>query len=434
VSISDEAFGPGFQTELRDFSGSVRGLSSENLARADVDLSGKLDGVAPLRIRGSINPLAQDKFSDVTLVFSNIDLPVFSPYTAHYIGQKIQKGKLKIDLAYKLSQNVLEGENRVVLDQFYLGEKVPSPDALKLPIGLAIAVLRERDGRIPIDLPVRGSLDDPNFKIGGVIWQAVRNIFVKAATAPFALLGGMFGGGKDQDLSYIDFASAASEPAGAEADKIGVLVKMLTERPALRMEIHAPPAPDGDRAGLRALRLAALLATERAQLTAAGTATVADAATTPGDDDLVRQLFARQFPSEVVAPVATAPAPAAPLVEEKPPGFIARTLTRLRGKPATPAEPAPAVATTPAPSPAETDAAAPAPLTVEQMRARLLESIELTAADFAQVAAARARFVRERLLAGGTIEPERVFLTDAPTVPEGATAATEGARVFFVLQ
>ncbi|MGH8019440.1 MAG: DUF748 domain-containing protein, partial [Opitutaceae bacterium] len=142
VRVRDESVGSGFSTELRDFGGTIKGLSSENMARADVDLSASLDGAAPLRISGSINPLAEDNYSDITVAFSNIDLPIFSAYSGQFIGQKIQKGKLNVDLGYKVSQNVLEGENRIVFDQFYLGEKVESPNAMKLPIGLALALLR----------------------------------------------------------------------------------------------------------------------------------------------------------------------------------------------------------------------------------------------------------------------------------------------------
>lgn len=439
VLVLDRAFGPGFRTELSALGGTVRGLSSENLARADVELSGLLDGVAPLHIRGAINPLAEDKYSDLALTFHNIDLPVFSPYSARYIGQKIQKGKLKIDLAYRLSQRALEGENRVVLDQFYLGEKVSSPDAIKLPIGLALAVLRESDGRIPVDLPVRGSLDDPSFRLSGVIWQGVRNLFIKAATAPFALLGSAFGARKDQDLSYIEFASAADAPSGAEAEKVAVLARALAQRPALRLEIQAPAAPAGDAPGLRQLRLDALLAAERSQLTAgAETATRGAGESAVEEDLLVRRLFATRFPEQGAmggSPAAGAAESAAVSAEQpavKKPGLVMRSFSRLFGRRA--AAEAPAPAPLPAPAAAPQEAPLNAGPTVEEMRQQLLASVQLEAADFADLARTRARLLRDRLLADGSVAPERIFLTDDARIPDGATVPDTGARVFFVLQ
>ncbi len=426
VLVSDRSVPGGFTTQLRELTGSVRGLSSEEVARAEVDFSASLDGVAPLHIKGSINPLAKDRFSDVHVAFSNIDLPLFTPYAGKFLGQKIQKGKLNVDLTYRLSQNVLEAENNATLDQFYLGEKVESPDAIKLPIGLALAVLRERDGTIPIHMPIRGSLDDPDFKYGQLVLQFLGNLFVKAATAPFKMLGGLFGGGKELDLSYVDFASGTTDFSETAADKLGVLQKALHERPALRLEISAPPSPDGDRAGLREQRLQALLRAARTE--------PADTPIAPDEADaLVRAVFAQKFPEEAVAaqaPAAATPteAPSAPDVGKKP-GFLQRLSHSIFGG----GEEAP---TKPAAPEAETaPPAEPVPtLTVAEMRARLLDTITLTDADFQDVATARARAIRDRLVTDGTVEAERVFLVTAPTVPEGANNATEGGRVFFGLE
>jgi hypothetical protein len=453
IKVADRSFKPGFETELRDFGGSIRGLSSENLARAEVDLSGALDGVAPVRISGQINPLADDQYSDITVLFSNIDLPMFSPYSGRFIGQKIQKGKLRVDVAYKLSQRDLVGENRILLDQFYLGEKVQSPEALKLPVGLALALLRDRSGQINIDVPVRGNLDDPDFKYGRVVWRTLGNILVKAATSPFNMLGGLFGG-KDLDLSNVDFASGSVALSEEAAKKLEVLTKALFERPALRLEITSPPAPATDRAGLVAAKFAQMLRDEKQRLAA-----VAAAAATPGApapatppavtdvapeevNALVASLFAQKFPAEAESGAAAAAAAGvAPIVgmepaePEKRPGFIRRTWQSIFGggskqeqAPAPAAEPASEVAAT-----AGAEAAAPA-LTLEAMRDRLIAAVEVGEDEYLALAKARAVAIRDALLATGKVEAERVFLIDSTTVPEGASGSPDGGRVFFSLQ
>jgi uncharacterized protein involved in outer membrane biogenesis len=429
VRFDDRSVQPAFAAELRGVEGSVRGLSSASLARADVELRAALDGVAPLEIAGRINPLADDAFTDLSLVFSNIDLPVFTPYAARFLGQTIQKGKLRIAMTWKVSQRVLEGENTIVFDQFYLGDKVPSPDALGLPIGLALAVMRDRDGRIPLEFPVRGNLDDPDFKYGKMVWRAVGNIVAKAATAPFSLLGGLFGGGQPRQLEHVDFASGSAALSEDAAGTLEVLAKALAERPALRLEITAPPMPAGDRAGLAATLLAGLLQAERQQMAAGADEAAA-----------VRSVFARLFPDEaaMALPVSTEPAAnPPPAAAGEPagqrPSLLSRTWRRLfggRGRPAGDAGPAAG----PKPATAPGAAAPAAEISVEAMRQRILATIEPAESDAADLARARAQAVRERLLADGAIAAERLFLVDGSTVPAGRNAPAEGGRVFFDLR
>lgn len=458
VSVTDHSFKPGFSTELRAFTGSIRGLSSANLARADVDLSGSLDGVSPLKISGQINPLADDVYSDVSVVFSNIDLPVFSPYSGRFIGQKIQKGKLRIDVGYKLSQRDLAGENRILFDQFYLGEKVQSAEAIRLPVGLALALLRDRNGQISLDVPVRGNLDDPDFKYGRVVWQTLGNILVKAATSPFSLLGGMFGG-RNLDLSNVDFASGSTALTQDAVKKLEVLTKALFERPALRLEIVSPPAPSTDRAGLVAQKFAQMLRDEKQRLamlsaTPATPAKAGEPAPAPAPvppvgevapeevNALIASLFVQRFPAEAESGAAAAAAagvtPLAgtqPAAEERP-GFLRRAWRTVFGSDdgsRTASEPAPAPAAGVQPGTPDVSTA-PAPLTLEAMRDRLIASIEVSDEEFAALARARAAAIRDAILAGGQVEAERVFLIDSTTVPEGATGSPDGGRVFFTLQ
>jgi uncharacterized protein involved in outer membrane biogenesis len=433
VAVTDRSLPSAFHTELRDLGGTIRGLSSAELARADVDLSGSLDGVAPLHVKGTINPLANDRCSDVSVTFSNIDLPLFTPYSGKYLGKKIEKGKLRVDLGYKLSQNSLTAENHIELDQFYLGEPVATNEAIKLPIGLALALLRDREGRIHLDVPVRGNLDDPEFKYGRVVAQVIGNVITKAATAPFAMLGSMFGGRQEEDLSYVEFASGSVEFSEDTTRKLATLAKALFERPALRIQIIAPASPDGDRAGLREQRLTELLSAE--QRFVAANADASSVATAP-EEIALRRLFARQFPGEAAAALATASrstedslASAEPH-QTKRPGLIERVMDTLFGRDE---ERIARDTSRPTEASAPTDNAPP-PLTAEEIRQQLLDSIDLTPADFQELANRRARVVRDQLLADGTVAVERVFLATDPVVPEGASNATEGGRVFFGLE
>ncbi|HLP02406.1 MAG TPA: DUF748 domain-containing protein, partial [Opitutaceae bacterium] len=195
-AATDRSIDPVFTTELTEFGGMITGLSSDPAARAGVDLTGRL-GPAQLRITGQLNLLAADAFSDVQVAFNGIELPPFTPYSGRYAGYVIDKGKLSLDLRYRLEKRDLTAENNFALDQFTFGQAVESPDAIKLPLKLALAILRDRNGRISESLPVRGNLDDPDFRYGRVVWHAITNLIVKAATAPFSILGGLFGGGHD---------------------------------------------------------------------------------------------------------------------------------------------------------------------------------------------------------------------------------------------
>ena len=459
----DRSFKPGFETELRDFGGSIKGLSSANLARADVDLSGSLDGVAPLRVSGQINPLAEDVYTDLTVAFSNIDLPMFSPYSGRFLGQKIQKGKLRLDLGYKLSQRHVQGTNSIVFDQFYLGERVASEEAIKLPIGLALKLLRNREGKIVLDPDVSGSLDDPDFSYGRIIWRTIGNLVVKAATSPFSLLGSLIPGAGDKDLSYADFASGSGELRPAAQEKVRLLAQALFERPELTLEISSPPSPSTDRGGLVARRFEEMLRAEKQRVAAiqmpsassehgdaadaVPTATAPSGEVAPEETDaLVVSLFAQTFPDEADAAqraaAAAGMAPAgtsAPAEESDSPGLLRRTWRRLFGGGAREQDEAreegePAkVGSAPAADAAPGSEAAPA-LTLETMRERLVATIEIGEADYAALARARAAAIRDALLASGQVAAERIFVVDTATVPEGASGSPEGGRVFFGLQ
>jgi hypothetical protein len=227
----------------------VSGLSSTETSVADVELRAKMNNSAPLEITGKVNPLKQDLFADVRARFTGMDLSPTSPYSGKYVGYSIEKGKLSFDLAYRIDKRKLDSENRIFVDQFTFGEKVDSPTATKLPVKLAVALLRDRNGEIHLDIPVTGSLDDPKFSIWRIILQIIGNLITKAVTSPFALLGAAFGGG--EDMQYVEFDPGRAAISDGGRKKIEALATALSEKPSLRLEIAGFVSPEADREGLK---------------------------------------------------------------------------------------------------------------------------------------------------------------------------------------
>jgi hypothetical protein len=248
---------PHFAVGIQNLNGSILGLSSNPRSRAKVELKGKVDRYAPVHIWGETNPLAATTYSDIRMNFKGVELTGVTPYSGHFAGYKIEKGKLSVDIDYKIENRKLTAAHKVVIDQLELGERVESPDAIHLPLKIAIALLKDRNGVIDIDLPITGSLDDPQFKIGPLIWKAVLNLLTKVATAPFAMLGHLFGGG--EQMNYIDFHPGSAVLDASEHDKLVALVKALKEKEKLELDVPVTFSPDLDRPGLAAAHLNARL-------------------------------------------------------------------------------------------------------------------------------------------------------------------------------
>jgi hypothetical protein len=245
ANFADYTLRPNFATGIQELSGTITGLSSKEGSRAKVDLDGKVDAYAPVTIDGEVNYLSADSYTDLKLAFDNMELTTFTPYSGKFAGYRIEKGKLSVRLAYKVENRKLDAQHKVVLNQLQLGEKVESKDATKLPVKLAVALLKDRNGVIDLDLPVTGTLDDPKFRLGPVIWKIVVNLITKIVTAPFALIGKLFGGG-DQ-VNQLTFPAGSSEPQGESMARVESIGKALRERPGLELEVPLTvnPALDG---------------------------------------------------------------------------------------------------------------------------------------------------------------------------------------------
>jgi uncharacterized protein involved in outer membrane biogenesis len=249
IDLSDKSVKPEFSMNLSEMGGRVSGLSAAENTTADVELRAKLNDYAPLEITGKINPLREDLFVDLKVRMKDLDLSPATPYSGTYAGYSIEKGKLSFDLKYLIVKKKLDSQNNIFIDQFTFGDKVESPKATKLPVKLAVALLKDRKGEIKLDLPVTGSLDDPKFSIWGIILKIFINLISKAATSPFSLLGAVFGGG--EELSFVEFDFGSTTITEPNVKKLDTIVKALHDRPSLKMDIEGHVDMEKDRDGFK---------------------------------------------------------------------------------------------------------------------------------------------------------------------------------------
>jgi hypothetical protein len=245
ANFADLSVMPNFATGIQNLEGTVLGLSSKTNSRARVDIHGSVDAFAPVSISGEVNVLSAALYTDLTMSFKNIELSTFNPYSGKFAGYNISKGKLTTELHYKVDGRKLDAQHHIIVEQLEFGDKTESKDAVSLPVKLAVALLKDRDGVIDLNLPVTGSLDDPKFKLAPIIWKVFVDILEKAVTAPFALLGSLFGGGPD--LQFVDFQPGAAELDPGATDKARTMVKALNARPQLKIEIPIAVVGELDR-------------------------------------------------------------------------------------------------------------------------------------------------------------------------------------------
>lgn len=378
---------PSFALGMQALSGAVTGLSSDPNSRARVQLDGKLASFSPLHIVGEVNLLSAALFTDVTLSFKDLDLTIVNPYSGYFVGYRIDKGKLSVDVSYKIEQRQLNATQHFVVDQLELGDQVESPEATHLPLKLAVALLKDRNGLIDLPLPMSGSLDDQTFGIGPIIWKVFVNSITKAATAPFALLGHLFGGG--EHMNVVEFAAGSAELSPAAQDQLTALNRALKERPQLKLDV-----PIVSSAGLDRPELA------RTQLRAALMARVASSR--PG----------RKHPEEAGELALADPARHVQLLIEQFQADLGKDV-------ALPAS-AQAVQAGKRKEPADVDAA------IADLESALINHTQIPDADLEGLGRARALAIQKALLAGGQIDPARVFIVNAPLKPDsGDTVKVE---------
>jgi hypothetical protein len=235
ANFADYSIEPSFATGILELNGTVIGLSSDPKSRAKVKLDGKVDRYAPVDIAGEVNLLSATAYTDLSMNFRNMELTTFNPYSGKFAGYNISKGKLSTELKYLVQDRKLDASHHIVIDNLEFGDKTDSKDAAPIPLKLAVALLKDRHGIIDLNLPVSGTLDDPKFRLGPIIWKAVLNLLTKIVTAPFAALGALFGGG--EDMQFVDFNAGSAELPVAQVEKLNKLAKALVERPALKLNV-----------------------------------------------------------------------------------------------------------------------------------------------------------------------------------------------------
>jgi hypothetical protein len=384
LNFADFWIQPNYAVSIAGLGGTVVGLSSDPASRAKLDLEGKVDRYAPATIDGEMNLLSADLFTNIRLKFAGVDMTSVTPYSGRFAGYKIEKGKLSIDVTYHVENRSLDAKQKFVIDQLQLGEKVESPDAVSLPLKLAVALLKDRNGVIDIDLPMTGSLDDPKFRLGPLIWKAFIGLLTKIATAPFALIGNLFGGGPDVNVVDFEPGAAALDPAGVE--KMASVKKALVERPSLQVDV--PMAYSAELDGTHMARQAmdaGLMKLAGSQKKLLGGRPDAEEATAMLAEPEQRfALLAKQFRAEAGAE--------APLPGE------AAAYEALKKKERTPE------ALTAANAALEDAWLAKHPATPEQLEA---------------LGKSRGQSIQDALLSGGEIAPGRVFLIAADSQAAG---------------
>lgn len=246
ANFADFSLTPNFATAIQQLNGQIGTIDSRQAKPASVDVKGKVDRYAPVTIKGAVNPFDPMASLDIATSFKRVELTTLTPYSGKFAGYRIRKGRLNLDLHYRITKGQLKADNKVVVEQLQLGEKVDSPDAVSLPLKLAIALLKDVDGKISIELPVTGDLNNPQFSVMPIVWQTLRNLIVKAAAAPFKLIGGLVAGGGSEDLGSVSFAPGSSVLSKDAEGALDKLSKALKERPALRLEIEGTAAKSSD--------------------------------------------------------------------------------------------------------------------------------------------------------------------------------------------
>jgi len=296
LNYTDNFIKPNYTANLTSLAGKIGafgttagGPPAELLAQA------KLDDDSPVDISGSINPLQPVASLDITGKATDVELTRLSAYSGKYTGYPITKGKLTADVHYLLDQGKLKADNHIFITQLTFGDRMDSPGVSHLPVKLAVALLKDTEGNIDVNVPVSGSLDDPQFSLGGMIWRAFGNLIAKAATAPFRLLASAFGGGDHEDLGYVEFAPGSAVLTGPSKDRLGRIVQMLSQKPALTLDISGRVDRSLDEAGLRKVTVDDMirrekLAKESGDEAAAGATAATLAALTVTPDEYGRYL------------------------------------------------------------------------------------------------------------------------------------------------
>jgi len=383
IDFTDESIKPRFSSSLLEIGGRISGLSSDEDTAGEVELRGKYDRYAPLEITGTVNPLRDNLYLELKANFKDMDLTAGSPYSGRYTGYAIQKGKLSFQLEYLIKEKKLDAKNNIFLDQFTFGDPIESPEATKLPVKLAVALLKDRDGKIELDIPVSGDLNDPKFSVGGIILKVIVNLLVKAATSPFALLSAVFGGG--EELGYAEFDEGSAVLTDATKKKLDIIAKALTDRPALKMDIVGHADPEKDREGLK-------------------------------QDRMLRKIKVQKIKEMLAKDNETPSLDSITVTSEEYPVYLKRAYKEEKF-----------------PKPRNMIGMAK-DLPVPEMEKLMLTNMKVTDEDLQALAEERARSVRDYLLQPKQLDPDRIFIVESKTLEAEKKEGAKDSRTDFSLK
>ena len=356
-----------FSVTIKELHGAIKGVSSKRHAKTTIALDGKVNRISPVTIRGTIDPFATRDHADIDLRFKNLSMPTVTPYMAQFAGYRIDKGKMSLDLDYKVHKGLLHATNKIEIDHLVLGEKVDNPKATSLPIKLALALMTDADGKIILDFPITGSLEDPHFDIGAVVVKVLVNIITKAVTAPFNLLANLVG--SSSDLSVIGFEPGSSELSAEAEKKLDAVVKGLKERTELRLDIKGMAYENADWPPLAEARLERQLKAAKARESGEAAKTASELAQIQLSKEeyqhLLLNYFRTQFPNARI-------------------GIYAEKLIEDEPLPET---------------------------TIKKLKKKLVAAIDK--AQLRALAHARAQAIFKRVTGKGGISSDRVFLLDS---------------------
>lgn len=390
LDFADLSLTPQFGTKIHQLGGVVTGMSSTPGSRAQVQLEGNVDEYGLAKIGGEINVFDPVAFTDIDMTFQNVEMAGLTSYSGKFAGRKIDSGKLSLNLEYKIDNGKLLGDNQIVVDKLKLGQPVKSPEAVNLPLDLAVALLEDADGVIDIGLPVRGDLNDPKFSFGHLIGKALVNLITKIATAPFRVLGALVGGGAEGNFDAIAFEPGDAAVPAPEKEKLKKLALALQKRPQLKLEVQGRYSAEIDGKELKGLSV------RRAVAGRLGTKLEMDEDPGPVDygnpdtQSALEAMFAERFG-----------APELKVLKE--------SLEKDKSKSAQSAV-----------QPAQTEKAEDPGQMSKAIYARLLESEPLPATVLTELAEARARAIVAVLTGDGAVAPARLSTKPPEPLPKDA--------------
>jgi uncharacterized protein involved in outer membrane biogenesis len=250
VDFADFSLALPFSARVRRFNGAAVGISTDRASRAELKFDGRIEGSGSAKVEGGLNAFDPKAFTDIRVEFDNVEMPPLSPYAATFAGRKIASGRLWLDLRYKIVKNELAGENKIVMQDFTLGERVEAPNALDLPLDLAVALLTDSQGRINVTVPVTGNIDNPQFSYGHLIREALASLIVRIVSAPFRALASLLGSGSEA-LGSINFEPGRARLLPAEQEKLDKVGQVLKERPQVKLVVRGAFDPQLDGEALR---------------------------------------------------------------------------------------------------------------------------------------------------------------------------------------